>query len=185
MAILRDEKGLFVMSISHWNPRDLHVASATDAPLGSGSVRLHRISTVRRNEGISLRRVARHLHIDVATARLEESETNDMRLSRLYQWQQALEVPVADLLVEGDSRLSSAVLDRARLVKLMKTATSLLERSPPGPIHRLAETLVGQLLEIMPELDGVNPWPAVGQRGSLNRLGRIVERQFPDDMVGA
>jgi hypothetical protein len=48
-------------------------------------------------------------------------------------------------------------------------------------MERLAQTLVEQLVEMMPELEQVNPWHAVGQRRSLDELGRAAERQFSDD----
>ena len=44
----------------------------------------------------------------------------------------------------------------------------------------MAENLVAQLLEIMPELKEVSPWHSVGQRRSLDEMGRIAEQPIGD-----
>jgi hypothetical protein len=62
------------------------------------------------------------------------------------------------------------------MVKIMKTAKSLLEAAGPGPTHRMAENLVDQLVSVMPELAAISPWPSVGQRRGLDEPGRIEER---------
>ncbi len=142
----------------------------------------HRIKEVRQQQGVSLRRVAQLLGTEVRELRREEEETSDLPLSRLYQWQRALEVPVADLLVDSGAPLSAPVMERARLVRVMKTVAAIMEKSQSTSIQRLAQTLVDQLVEIMPELKGINPWHSVGQRRSLDEYGRIVERTYPDDI---
>ncbi len=143
---------------------------------------LHRIKEVRHQQGVSLRRVAMLLRTEVRELRREEEETSDLPLSRLYQWQRALEVPVADLLVDSGAPLSAPVMERARLVRVMKTVAAIMEKSQNTSIQRLAQTLVDQLVEIMPELKGINPWHSVGQRRSLDEYGRIVERSYSDDI---
>ena len=89
--------------------------------------------TVRLQQGASLRSVARNSGVDIRQLRLQEQESTDVRLSELHKWQKALDVPLAELLVEPDSSLSRPVLDRARMVRLMKTATAIRERSE---VHR-------------------------------------------------
>ncbi len=137
---------------------------------------LQRLAEVRRQQGVSLRRVARSVRTDLREIKRMEDPQADMPLSMLYRWQRALDVPVADLLVDDDAPLSSPVMDRARLVKLMKTAAAIQEKADSPSVKRLADTLVSQLVEIMPELEGVAPWHAVGQRRTLEELGRAVER---------
>ena len=144
---------------------------------------LHRLAEVRRQEGVSLRRVARSLELNVTEVRVQENADSDLRLSTLYRWQAVLNVPVSDLLVDGDAPLSTAVAQRAQLVRLMKTALSILERSERASVRRLAQTMVNQLTGIMPELESVSPWHAVGQRRTLDEYGRIVERCLPDHIV--
>jgi hypothetical protein len=93
----------------------------------------------------------------------------------LYKWQKALDVPVSELLIEPDTQLSRPVLERARMIRLMKTAAAILERTSSSSIRRMAQMLVNQLVEVMPELAEVGPWHSVGQRRSLSELGRIVD----------
>ena len=143
---------------------------------------LNRIQEVRRQQGVSLRRVGQLLHTDVRELRREEDPTADLPISRLYEWQMALEVPVGDLLVDSGAPLSAPVLERARLVRLMKTVAAIREKAQSTSIERLAQTLVDQVLEIMPELEGINPWHSVGQRRSLEEYGRIVERTYSDSV---
>ena len=142
----------------------------------------HRIKEVRREQGVSLRRVSQLLRTEVRELRREEEETSDLPLSRIYEWQKALEVPIADLLVDSAGPLSPPVLERARMVRVMKTVAAIMEKAENTGIERLAQTLVDQLVEIMPELKGINPWHSVGQRRSLNEYGRIMERSYSADI---
>ena len=98
--------------------------------------RFHRINTVREREGVSLRSVARALHVDVRSLRAQEDESSDIMLSTLYEWQKVLDVPISELLVDNNDPLSPAVLQRARLVKIMKTVAAILERTDSRPIRR-------------------------------------------------
>ncbi len=136
---------------------------------------LHRIQEVRLQQGMSLRTASRHLGLDVRTIRAQEQATSDLRLSDLYHWQAALEVPVQELLVESDEPLSRPVMERARMVRLMKTAAALLETAPNASSQRMTENLIEQLVEIMPELRDVGPWHSVGQRRTLDEMGRIAQ----------
>ncbi len=144
--------------------------------------RLHRIQTIRRQQGLSIRSVARRMQITSEQARKQEIETSDLPLSTLFAWQQALDVPVAHLLVDLDGPISEPILKRARMLKLMKTAASLAQIAADEQIKRLATMLMDQLIELMPELKDVSPWHTVGQRRSLQEYGRVVERQLPDNI---
>ena len=149
---------------------------------------LHRIREVRIRQGISLRTAARHLRTDLRSARADEQESTDLTLSQLYQWQRVLDVPVSELLSESGDVLSRPVLERARMVRVMKTAQSLLEKAPNPPMKRLAQMLVEQLTELMPELAEVSAWHNVGQRRSLEDFGRAAEQtisldSFTSDVV--
>lgn len=144
---------------------------------------LHRLGDVRRRQGVSLRRVARELRMEMRSVREEEESTSDLSLSQLYRWQKILDVPISELLIECDAPLSPPVLERARMIKLMKTVAAIIERADSVGIRRMAETLANQLLEIMPELDGVAPWHAVGQRRTLDEYGRVVERSVADSSL--
>ena len=141
---------------------------------------LHRIQEVRRLQGMSLRTAARQLDTDIRSIRAQEQASTDLKLSDLYKWQRALEVPVSELLVDSEEPLSRPVRERAAMVKVMKTARSLLESAPVGAAKRMAENLVEQLLELMPELAEVSPWHSVGQRRGLDETGRIAEQPICD-----
>ncbi|MEX0668936.1 MAG: helix-turn-helix transcriptional regulator [Pirellulales bacterium] len=136
------------------------------------TVSLHRIAEVRQRQGVTLRNVARRLGMSLPVVRHQEQPECDMRISDLLRWQQVLEVPVAELLVEGDDQLSGPVLERSRMVKLMKTAAAIRERTEGQPVGRMVTMLIEQILEIMPELSDVTPWHAVGQRRTLDEVGR-------------
>jgi len=113
----------------------------------------------------------------------QEQPTSDILLSRLYAWQQVLDVPVAELLVDTDDPLSPPVMKRAQMVRIMKTAVAILERSHQVGIRRMAQMLVEQLIEIMPELASVTPWHAVGKRRTQDDLGQAASRGFSLHLV--
>jgi len=143
---------------------------------------LQRLAAVRRLQGLSRRTVARRLNIDLDQVRRQEAADADLPLSVLYAWHKALDVPVAELLVEPGDGLSPPVLERARLVRLMKTVLAIRQQAKQKAIQRMAETMINQLVEIMPELANVGPWHAVGRRRRLNELGVAAERRLPEDV---
>lgn len=121
------------------------------------------------------------MRVDLKTVRQQEDSLTDLTLTQLYAWQQVLDVPVADLLVDDEGPLSPAVKQRAQLVRVMKTAVAMLEQCEAPKTKRMAETLIGQLLDIMPELKEVGAWHTVGQRRTVNEIGRIGSQTVPDD----
>jgi len=134
----------------------------------------HRIREVRHEQGCSLRRVAQLMKIEIAQARREEDPSTDLPLSRLVEWQKVLEVPLADLLIDSDAPLSPPVLERARMVRMMKTAVAIQENTRDATVRRLAETLITQIKEVMPELEGVTGWTSLNPRRTQRQFGRIV-----------
>jgi len=144
---------------------------------------LHRIRTVRLQQGVSMRTAARHTGVDVRRLRLQEQETSDLRLSDLRKWQKALDVPLAELIVEPDDGLSAPIMARARMVRVMKTVAAIRERSKSASIRRMAEMLSEQLIDIMPELAEVSPWHNYGQRRSLDEYGRIMDQTYSDELL--
>ena len=138
---------------------------------------------MRRQQGVTLRNVARRLGVSLPLVRRQEQPDCDLRLSDLLRWQQVLEVPVAELLVEGEGQLSGPVLERSRMVKLMKTAAAIRERSREPAVVRMVEMLVDQVLEIMPELADVTPWHSVGQRRTGEELGRAARTVVSEELL--
>lgn len=166
-------------------PTDMIPASAPPREEAPDSARspLHRIRTVRLQQGVSMRTAARHTGVDVRQLRLQEQETTDLRLSDLRKWQKALDVPLSELVVEPDDGLSAPVMERARMVRVMKTVAAIRARSKSVNIQRMAEMLSEQLAEIMPELAEVSPWHNYGQRRSLDECGRIMEQTYSDELL--
>lgn len=146
-----------------------------------GEVPLHRIRTVREEQGMSLRTVARHLQSDIPTLRKQENEFFDLPLSELRKWQSVLDVPIGDLLADPGTPLSRPVLERAHLLRVMKTAMAIRQQADSPALERLSRMLCEQLIELMPELSDVGAWHSVGQRRSLDEVGRILERVIRDD----
>lgn len=147
------------------------VLPAADRPL-------HRLGEARRREGITRRTVARSLGISVRDVQQQEEPTADIRLSDLYRWQKALEVPVTELLDEPPGGLCQSVRLRARLVLLMKTIRSIQEKTRQESVQRLAQFLDETLIEMMPELKETAAWPTVGQRRSQNDPGQAYYRRL-------
>ena len=145
---------------------------------------LHRIGEVRQEQGVSVRSAARRLGLSMQDVRSQEQPTTDLRLSQLVEWQQVLDVPLADLLHDDSGPLSTPVSQRAHMLRVMKTAKALAETATDPPVQRLTSMLIAQLIEVMPELQEVSAWHSVGQRRTQEEMGRIVERTIPDSFFG-
>jgi transcriptional regulator with XRE-family HTH domain len=143
---------------------------------------LHRIANVRQQQQVSLRNVARRLGLSLTEVRRQERPESDLTLSQLLCWQQILEVPVAELLVEAEGQLAGPVLERSRMVRLMKTAAAIRERTRGTPTARLVTMLIEQVVELMPEVEGVTPWPESGQPRRLDDVGRTARFPVPDEL---
>jgi len=166
------------------NPDPVSSGLQPDQPLVATnglSRKFHRVATVRREQGVSLRSAARQMGLTVSAVRVEENESHDLPISALVRWQGVLNVPLADLLVEPGTSLSRPIMERARMVRLMKTALALEEIVKNQSARRMVKMLMEQLTEMMPELAGISAWHSVGQRRSLNEYGRIFERRIGDD----
>jgi hypothetical protein len=74
-------------------------------------------------------------------------------------------------------------MERARLVRIMKTVKALVENETSPSANRLAQTLEQQLIEMMPELAEVGAWHSVGQRRSLDEYGRAAERLMSEESL--
>lgn len=144
---------------------------------------LHRLASVRRQQGVSRRTVARVLNIDVEEVRQQEDEYHDLPLSTLYAWREILDVPVAELLVEPDDGMPPAILLRSQLVRLMKTVQLISEQTRQESVRRMAQTMAGQLVEIMPELKDVGAWVTNSSRREFH-YGAAAHRQVTDGLFG-
>ena len=50
-------------------------------------------------------------------------------------------------------------------------------------VRRLAKTMFNQLLDIMPEVEGIGAWPEHGTRRSSKELGRTAQRVIPEEWL--
>ena len=151
--------------------------------VGNRPAALQSLGSARRRQGVSVRCIAQRLGRTVAEVRQQEDECADLLVSELYRWQAALDVPLQELLNEPRDELSPRIKMRAQLLKIMKTVKSLSRESKSDESRRSLQFLTEQLLEIMPELKEVAPWPAVGHRRSTDEVGRIGENLIPDNWV--
>lgn len=142
---------------------------------------LNRVRAVREQQGVTLRTISRRCGVPVRQLRLEEEPTHDLSITALLRWQAALEVPVSELLVEPEDALSLVIGQRAKLLRVMKTALSLRQVSRDERARRLSIMLCQQLQELMPELAEQSAWPSVGTRRSHEDVGRIAENPLRVD----
>jgi transcriptional regulator with XRE-family HTH domain len=149
---------------------------------------LHRLAEVRRQERITRRTLARRMGLTLREVQEQEDPFADIRLSELYRWQMAMEVPVTELLCEPQCDLSPPIQLRAKLLLMMKTIRTIQQRSHSASLKRLVETLIGQILEVVPDLKDTAPWPMVGRRRRQRDYGQAFFRRLSldslDDMEG-
>ena len=140
---------------------------------------LHRLREIRSQQDISIRSLSRRMNVTASEVRMQEDPHFDLRLSALYQWQQALGVPASELLVEPGDGLSAPIQLRARLLRMMKTIATILDQPQSDRTTHLIANLKNDILEVMPEVDGVDRWHG----SSSDRSGDIaaaVLRQIDD-----
>jgi transcriptional regulator with XRE-family HTH domain len=157
--------------------------AVVSAGLAGQSPILHYLRSVREREGISIRSVARHLHVNPSVLKAQEVETTDLPLSVLHQWAAALNVPIVELVAEPTTELSLPLLNRARLLRVMKTARAILEQSSQLRVKRTAQMLVEQLVDLMPELAEVIPWNSTGSGRRRRDLGRAARLRLPAELM--
>jgi transcriptional regulator with XRE-family HTH domain len=143
---------------------------------------LHRLATVRRQQGVSRHAVAHRLKIEVDEVRQQETEDCDLPLSTLHAWRDVLDVPIAELLVEPADGPSSSILARSQLVRLMKSTRMLLEKAKQDSVRWIAQTMINQLVEIMPELADVGVWNIGGRQRRRSDLGVAASRRLTAEM---
>ncbi|MGI9456265.1 MAG: hypothetical protein ACR2NU_06860 [Aeoliella sp.] len=143
----------------------------------------HRIAEVRNQQDMTLRTLARRTGIPAEELSRQEDPYCDLTMSQLVVWQQELQVPLVNLIVDRDDVLCNSILTRARLLRTMKTVQSISDSARDSQIRRLAERACDQLVEVMPELREVSAWPKVGQRRTHSDFGRIAECPIPDSFA--
>ena len=141
--------------------------------------RWHRVRTVREQEEVSLNALARRTKIKESLIEQLDDEGYDMPLSMLYRLAEGLRVPIAELLLGGqDGTISEPIRQRACLLRIARTAHTILAKSKHKATRNLAQTLVDQLVDLMPELADAGTWPEVGKRRSPTDVPRMEERVY-------
>ena len=157
--------------MSHFElPRDRFRENASHV---NGRRRFHQIRTVRLRERLSLKSASRRLSLTMSDLRDSEDETNDIRLSTLYAWQSVLSVPVSELVIDADVALSEPIRQRACLLRIAKTANTIRKKSHDESMRALADTLITQLAEIVPEVNEIGTWPDGRKSRSSSDLGKV------------
>jgi transcriptional regulator with XRE-family HTH domain len=160
---------------------DPQVTSPPSASKCEGRL-LHRLREARISQGISERTMCRRLGIDTKTLRAIECPKSDLRLTQLLEFQEALDLPISELL-ESEQARALEVQHRAKLVKIMKTVVSLRDSNLPQRSMRLAEMLSQQLIELMPELAQVSGWPEFGSRRNQDSVARILSNEINTSQI--
>ena len=163
------------------------LSSSQDKTSAAGQERsrqqLHRLAAVRQQEGLSQYTIARRLGIGLREVQAQEQGSADLTLSMLYRWKESLNVPISELLKEDVGEVSFPVMFRGKLLRVMRTAVTILKRTRNAATHRRAQFMVEQLIEIMPKLKDTTPWPSVGKRRNRRDLGRAAQLRLPADVI--
>jgi hypothetical protein len=115
--------------------------------------------------------------------RAQEDPSCDLPLTAVYRWQQALNVPAAEILVEPDDRLSAPVNIRARLLRMMKTVITILEEPQPDRTCNLLENLKNDILAVMPEVEHIDRWHGSGGPRDSEDIAAAVLRQVNEELL--
>ncbi len=158
-------------------------AAVSSAKPSVGYANLHHVREIRIQQGISERTVARRLGIEVKRYREMEKPTFDLTVSQLGMLQQALEVPLIDL-IEDSQALSRPVAERAKMIKVMKTACALRDLKSSQQMERMTQMLCEQLVDLMPELAEVSGWPQFGARRGESAIGRALRQPIDTSDIG-
>jgi hypothetical protein len=115
--------------------------------------------------------------------RAQEDPTCDLSLTALYRWQQALRVPAAEILVEPGDKLSSPVNVRARLLRMMKTIVTILDKPQPERTANLLENLRNEILAVMPEIENIDRWHGSNGTRGADDIAAAVLRQIDEELL--
>ena len=64
----------------------------------------------------------------------------------------------------------------------MKTVRTILEKTRQDSVRSMAQTMVNELVEIMPELAEIGVWTIGGRQRRLSEVGVAAERRMAADM---
>lgn len=140
---------------------------------------LHRIDLACRRRGVTVEAAADWLNLEPVKVQKQLEQQTDLKLGQLYDWQELLEAPLSELLIDSDDVLSDPIQAHAELGKLMETAISIKEGSRQASTQRLAIMLIEQLIDLAPELENAGlaiPGAAPGTTEEAAVAARAVPR---------
>ena len=126
--------------------------------------KFHRLRTVRQEQCMSLRDIAERTNVSVQTASQEESGEIDLSLSRLFAWQSALEVPIAELLVSY--KFSGDNEEQRSITKAIQLARQVVQRSDSPDVRSMTKAIVDELTQLMALLETAKSEANVKRAGS-------------------
>lgn len=138
----------------------------------------HNIAQVRQNEGMSIDFCAKRLGISVQEAKEQEKPSTDLTASQLRAWKNVLKVPYTEILGMEDDDLDDPIRHRAQFLKIMKSAKSIRKHTREERIRAMADSLIGQIVELAPGYEKIAPWNDVGQSHEARPLGVMASRRF-------
>ena len=145
--------------------------------------KLHQINAVRRREGFTLRTVAKHMlghGLSLSDLRAQEDPSTDLRITDIRRWGEALgRIPLSEFFPGSEESLSRESRERAIAVRLIKSLHSIratVQGSAQNRISRLTAAIIAGLSELMPDVEQVAPWNAVGHKRTSDELGMAAER---------
>ncbi len=144
---------------------------------------LHRLREIRAQQDVTLRALSRKMHVPMREVRAQEDPSCDLPLTALYRWQQALRVPAAEILVEPGDKLSSPVNIRARLLRMMKTIVTILDKPQPERTTNLLENLRNEILAVMPEIENIDRWHGSRNARASDDIAAAVLRQIDEELL--
>ena len=125
-----------------------------EASSGISPNAFHNIKQIRLEKGGCFKRITKVIGREAQSLREEEDPTADLCLSQIYQWANALDVDVTELLVndeENDDSTYRIMRDERTRKSLIKIVAKIYDKSQ-GSIRAFAVTCMGTLLTIDPEL---------------------------------
>lgn len=138
----------------------------------SNDQKKQRLKEARVLAGVSLRSVARKTGIPIATLRQQE-ESDDISLRDLCLWQDALGVPLSELVHDTPERTDDVLRMRAGLIQLMRSVKSLQSGKLTERQDAIVQNMAAELEAMMPELAHIKSWPQSVGRRRPDQPGRI------------
>ena len=114
--------------------------------------KFHRLADARKQQGVTLKNIARRMGISMEEATRQENTGGDLKLSELHAWRSVLDLPVSELLFEVQSELSPPLFERARMLRLTKTVLELRNKNRDTRLEYMLQMLLEQILEILPDM---------------------------------